>query len=576
MIPWKVVATMALTLLTPAVAMAEPNGLGPEDRAVLATYARDTWRSVEAITAGVELPADSLRREGDAWIPTGLTSPSNIAAYLWSTLAAEHLHLITRDESNRRLVQTLSALSRLERSHGFFYNWYDPASGLRARAWPGGGLLRPFLSSVDNGWLAAALMVVNNARPELRPAVAPLLDPMNFAFFYNPYDAANPISHPGLLRGGYWPDDESFTEYHYGTLNTEPRIASYVGIARGQLPGEHYYRMYRSGATSTSKAPTRTYDGIPVVQGTKEFRGMRVVPSWDGTMFEALMVTLFVPEAEWAPKSWGVNHPLYVKAQIEYGLRNPHLGFWGISAACDPEGGYQVFGIPEIGAWSSINPPAHGRGGVVTPHASLLALRYAPAETMANLRAMVERFPVYGSHGFVDSVDVVTGRVSDRILILDQGMILAAIANALNGDILVRAFSDGAVEAAVRPLIAPEQFEAGLVDNTTPRAPKAKPVGAASASVLATAVEWISDPATEPAIPAPHLELSTNVVEAPAQVGNTPQATLEEGPSQPKKRRGRNRRSKENKPTGPLGLAHASSDAKGDAEGVEDGARSSI
>ncbi len=156
------------------------------------------------------------------------------------------------------------------------------------------------------------------------------------------------------------------------------------------------------------------------------------------------------------PGELGANHPLYVKAQIDYGLKDPRLGFWGVSAACDPEGGYYAFGVPGLGTWSSLNPPGARRSGVVTPHASLLALRYAPAETMANLRAMAERFPIYGPHGFLDSVDVVTGRVADRVLILDQGMILAAIANALHGDVLVRAFSDGAVEATVRPLIAPE------------------------------------------------------------------------------------------------------------------------
>ncbi|SIN72963.1 Putative glucoamylase [Singulisphaera sp. GP187] len=537
MTPRKVAATVALTLLSPAVSTAQPSGLGPEDRAQLATYARDTWRSIETITSGVDLPADALRREGDVWIPTGLTSPSNIAAYLWSTLAAENLGLITRDESTRRLSRTLEAVARLERSNGFYYNWYDPTSGAKSRTWPGGGLVRPFLSSVDNGWLAAALMVLNNARPELRPVVAPLLDPMNFAFFYNPYDANDPVAHPGQLRGGYWPDERVFTEFHYGTLNTEPRIASYVGIARGQLPGAHYYHMHRAGGSPG--APTRSYAGVSVVEGSQEVRGMRLVPTWDGTMFEALMVTLFVPEAEWAPESWGVNHPLYVKAQIDFGLNDPRLGFWGVSASCDPEGGYYAFGVPGVGAWSSLNPPAHGREGVVTPHASLLALRYAPAETMANLRAMAARFPVYGPHGFADSVDVITGRVSDRVLILDQGMILAAIANALHDDVLVRAFSDGAVEATVRPLIAPERFEAGLTSHTSSRTPRAVPVSLATASVLAAETEWLSDSPTVPPIPAPHLSPSRQAVKAPFALGDTLQATTEGRPNPPPKRRSR-------------------------------------
>ena len=46
--------------------------------------------------------------------------------------------------------------------------------------------------------------------------------------------------------------------------------------------------------------------------------------------------------------------------------------------------------------------------------------------------------------------------VADRVLILDQGMIMAAIANALANDAMRRAFIDQQSEAILRPLIAPE------------------------------------------------------------------------------------------------------------------------
>jgi hypothetical protein len=58
-------------------------------------------------------------------------------------------------------------------------------------------------------------------------------------------------------------------------------------------------------------------------------------------------------------------------------------------------------------------------------------------------------------------VNVTKGVVSDRILALDQGMILAAIANALADDAMRHAFSDGQVERVVRPLIEPEEFTSG-------------------------------------------------------------------------------------------------------------------
>jgi hypothetical protein len=273
-------------------------------------------------------------------------------------------------------------------------------------------------------------------------------------------------------------------------INTEQRITSYIAIARGQVPPEHYYRVERtlkSGEMAQSHVPEgeiRTYLGIPVFEGHYTYRGMRIVPSWGGSMFEALMVTLFVPEERWAPRSWGVNHPLYVRAQIAHGLEEARYGFWGFSPACDPAGGYRTYGVDGIGTdpvgYSSSDDVIRGRtagstpaggftNGVVTPHASFLALRFAPREAMENLRKLEEKFPVYSHHGFMDSVNVSKGVVSDRVLVLDQGMIMAAIANALADDAMRSAFIDGESERILRPLIAPEEFTAGPAPAGAPR-----------------------------------------------------------------------------------------------------------
>ena len=454
-------AIFGLLAIGPQAVQATALPLSADDRTLLAAYARDTWRSLDAFTATGQLPADGLWRKGSEWSPSRYTSPTNIAAYLWSTIAAEAMGLIDQDESGRRLAKMLSAIGRLERSHGFFYNWYDPQTGARLRTWPGGGPIRGFLSTVDNGWLAASLMMVAHARPELKNQADGMLAPMNFGFFYDAHDPINPTDHPGLLRGGYWTDGGGvFADFHYGVLNTEPRIASYIGIARGDLPPDHYYRMTRSAPDPA--APSRTFRGIHVSEGSMPYRGSKVVPSWDGTMFEALMVPLFVPEAEWAPESWGLNHRLYVKAQIDYGLVDAKLGYWGISASTDTRGGYHAFGVAPLGLNTHAGVSPDGvPPRIVTPHASFLALSYAPREAIDNLKALASSFPVYTPYGFLDAVDVKSGGVSDGVLMLDQGMIMAAIANALGHDMLPQAFSTGIIENSVRSLMAAEQFEIG-------------------------------------------------------------------------------------------------------------------
>ena len=71
-------------------------------------------------------------------------------------------------------------------------------------------------------------------------------------------------------------------------------------------------------------------------------------------------------------------------------------------------------------------------------------------------------FPIYSQFGFHDSVDVSAGVVTGCILAIDQGMIMAAIANELADDAMQHAFSDGP-SRIVRPLLAMEEFSAGAI-----------------------------------------------------------------------------------------------------------------
>jgi hypothetical protein len=229
---------------------------------------------------------------------------------------------------------------------------------------------------------------------------------------------------------------------------------------------------------------TRTYFGSTVYDGSLPYAGMLVTPSWGGSMFEALMPALVLPEERWAPGSWGANHPLTVAAQIHHGLVEAGYGYWGFSPANVPEGGYRTYGVDGIGSdsggypsnndgtlidhgWENCGkpaqpdpPPSAYTNGVVTPHAAFLALRYSPRAALANLERLERDFDIYTRWGFLDSVNVDSGRVSSSFLSLDQGMIMAAIGNELAGDVLRRAFATGDVERELRPVIGVEEFSA--------------------------------------------------------------------------------------------------------------------
>lgn len=505
------------TTLTPA-----PAAAAPTDEAQLRTWLADTYRSLKAMTdSDTGLVADNV--SGDLSTPSSYTSPTNIGGYLWSTVVARDFGLVDAEEAYQRMSTTLGTLAVIDRhdESGMYYNWYDPATGDLVQTWPDdGSQVRHFLSSVDNGWLAAALRVVAQAEPRLEAEADALYDSMNFGVYYNP--DGRPDLGVGLIRGGFWdqpqPEEQCvvpgsylggsevyYTCHHYDTTVSETRIALYLGITDGTIPPEAYYGTYRTFPSTCDwdwqeqrpSGVTRTYSGVPVYEGVYHYRDMAIVPGWGGSMFEALMPDMLVPESEWAPTSWGVNHPLVVRAHKEHGLDEAGYGYWGFSPASDPHGGYAEYGVDVLGLRSdgylsdgttdvdpgfygcreATNPGPEFQDGVVTPHAAFLGLEYDPEGVVQNLTNIAADFDAYGPGGFYDAVAVRSGVVAQRHLSLDQSMIVAAIGNYLGDGMLRDYVVDPLMEQRLRPVLAVEVFSAaaeptvpqvsGPVDGTT-------------------------------------------------------------------------------------------------------------
>ena len=474
----------ALAVLACAVALTAAPAYADSN---LHGYAARTWASLAAMTDPHSgLPADVLDADGTASVQT---SPTDVGAYMWSAVAAERLGLISRADLRRRMTATVTSLEHMERyaGTGQYFNWYDHRTGAKLTAWPPDPS-QPFtnwLSSVDDAWLAVGLKIVRATVPELARRAGALYDAMDFGFYYRP--------DVNRVLFNYQPDDPSASPCCYDTVVSESRIIDYIGIARGQLPDKEYYGRWRSFPDTCDwnwqetrpVGDWRTYFGVSVFEGAYRYAGMRLVPSWGGSMFEELMPALFVPEEKLAPASWGLNHPLTVRAQIHHGLDEAGYGVWGFSPSNTPEGGYGAYGVDGIGMDPNGNPsnedhtlvdhgwddpacpraaqpdppPSAYTNGVVTPHAAFLALRYAPAAARDDLARLAARFPgLYGRYGFHDSVNVTTGRVSDSWLSLDQGMIMAALGNALGDDVLRRAFTDPGMARTLHRVVGVERF----------------------------------------------------------------------------------------------------------------------
>jgi hypothetical protein len=286
-------------------------------------------------------------------------------------------------------------------------------------------------------------------------------------------------------------EDVWLTTHHYDTIVSETRITSYLAIMTGLAPAKHYFAAWRTFPATCDwnwhemqpVGVTRSYLGIDVYEGAYTYRGMHIVPGWGGSMFEELMPNVFVPEETWGPRSWGENHPLHVRAQMEHGLDEAGYGYWGFSPSSDPFKNYREYGVDALGmrpdgycsdrestnydvgfgeCRPATNPnPVYG-DGVVTPHAPFLAMMHSPAQAYDNLVRLEADFDdAYGPGGFYDAVAVVSGTVAQRYLSLDQAMVMGAIGNVAAGNVLRRAFSTHEVEEALRPIIAMEEFGSG-------------------------------------------------------------------------------------------------------------------
>jgi hypothetical protein len=188
-----------------------------------------------------------------------------------------------------------------------------------------------------------------------------------------------------------------------------------------------------------------------MLKGEYEWTGVRYLPSWGGSMFEALMPTLVVDEQRYAPGSLGPNDLAHAVVQRRWATEVARFSVWGVSSSRNPAGGYDAFGVPILGA----------RGydaAAVTPHATALALAVTPAEAIANLRRMVELYDVYGEYGLYDSLDPKSGRVARDYLALDQAMTLIALANHLKPHCIQERFAADPIAQRALPLLRDEQF----------------------------------------------------------------------------------------------------------------------
>ena len=262
----------------------------------------------------------------------------------------------------------------------------DAAAGGRRAAGGDDGRRRPSPPTRATGSAACARAVVQAAEraahrlAELRQLAARCteLADIDYEFLYD--------RDRHLLAIGYNVGDHRLDASFYDLLASEARLASFVAIAQGKLPQEHWFGLGRLLTTSG---------------------GRPALLSWSGSMFEYLMPLLVMPTYD--RTLLDETYRAVVDRQIAYGRERGVP--WGVSESgyskTDAQLNYQyrAFGVPGLGFKRGLADDL-----VIAPYASAMGLMVDPEAACANLRRLAAEGQL-GAYGFYEAIDYTPARL---------------------------------------------------------------------------------------------------------------------------------------------------------------------
>ncbi|HEV8362226.1 MAG TPA: glucoamylase family protein, partial [Gemmatimonadaceae bacterium] len=409
---WAASPVIAYALSRPTAR--EQQALSAGTRKAALRYAQLHWKYFDTfVTAESSWLAPDNFQEDPSPVTALRTSPTNIGLQLLSIVTACDLGFISLEEMTTRIERVFASLDRMQRYRGHFHNWYD----LRDLS-----VLAPaYVSTVDSGNLAGHLIALRqacldsqrNASADLALRLERLAEQaqryameMDFRLLFD--------ESRKLFAIGYHTSSHTLDASYYDLLASEARLASFVAVAKNDVPFEHWFRLGR----------TLTYAA-----------GEIALLSWSGSMFEYLMPVLVMHSFPFTLLA--ETYPAAVRRHIAYGEERGVP--WGISESAynvrDHHFTYQyrAFGVPDLGLKRGL-----ARELVVAPYASALAAMIEPDRALQNLQTL-EQKGALGPYGFHDALDYSRPEPGRRYAIVRNymahhiGMSLVALGNALQG-----------------------------------------------------------------------------------------------------------------------------------------------
>lgn len=251
---------------------------------------------------------------------------------------------------------------------------------------------------------------------------------MDFGFLYR--------RNLGLLASGYHVAEERLDSESHALLASEARLASFLGIAGGQLPQSHWQALGRPLAFVGKEQLLLSWHG-----GLDEYLApLLLMPSWDGTLLERSCRAALRVQAEQARRHgmpWGMAAS----------------GCHAVDAALHYE--HRAFGAPGMGLRRGLDEDL-----VVAPYAAMLGLMVEPEAACANLERLAQ-LGCLGEYGFYEALDCTAARlprgrrqaVVRAFTARHQGMGLLALSCLLHGGPMRQRFAADPRCRAALPLL---------------------------------------------------------------------------------------------------------------------------
>ena len=421
-------AVGALWLISPICALSlsvernSKRNLSVEDRLFIVRAANDIWRYFCELTGPDNnyLPPDNYQEQpyvGSA----ERTSPTNIGLALLSAQAAMDLNLSGCDSAPALIENILETIEKLPKWKGHLYNWYDSKTL--------SPLDPPYISTVDSGNLAGALIVLREALLErgeefksLAERADKICDAMDFTLLF---DDERQLFYIGLEADG------KPTKGWYDLMASEARQTSYLAIAKGQVAKKHWRRLGRALVSKDN------------------FSGMA---SWTGTMFEYLMPNLIMPCYE--------NSLLYESMKFCIFVQQKAFSPWGMSESAfysfDPNLNYQykAHGAPRLAL-----KRGQDKDCVISPYSTFLAMQLSLRNSVKNLKKLAQ-MGMEGRYGYYEAADFTPARQLGKkfevvrcFMAHHLGMSIIAADNAVNDGIMQKRFMRDREMAAYSELL---------------------------------------------------------------------------------------------------------------------------